>query len=260
MRSKHNIKLKFDNNLRGTSCPTNLNTSHDGAEGHYIEKMMGLTHNSKCEPDMDGYELKTESAKTTLGDWSANEYVFSKRRDTLNKINNWTNQHQMSRRKFIETFGTKKNGRYSWSGSCFPIYGRMNECGQIINIDDAGNIGIYYNYEKDHRPEKIDFPEFLKEKEQCIAFWSSDKLKKHVDTKFNVNGTFKVVKNKGVYSHIVFYNPFTFQYFIDFFKTGTILLDSGMNAGTSRNRQSFRTKPCFWNKLICETYPAVEQL
>ena len=258
MTSKQKIKDKFDNTLRGTSCPTELNREHDGAEGHYIEKMMGLSHNSKCEPDMDGYELKVESAKTTLGDWSASEYLFSKRRDILNKINNRTNEHQMTKQKFIETFGTKKNERYSWSGSCFPIYGRINECGQIINVDDVGNISIHYNYEEDRRPEKVNFPEFLKQKEQCIAIWTSDKLKKHVNAKFNVNGIFKVIKNKGIYSKIVFYNPFTFQYFIEFFKTGTIILDSGMNAGTSRNRQSFRTKACFWNKLICETYPAID--
>jgi hypothetical protein len=48
MTSKQSIKDKFDINLKGTSCPTNLNPTHDGAEGHHIEKMMGLTHNSKC--------------------------------------------------------------------------------------------------------------------------------------------------------------------------------------------------------------------
>jgi len=257
MTSKQNIKDKFDSHLRGTACPVGLNCDHDGAEGHYIEKMMGLCHNSKCEPDMDGYELKCESAKTTLGDWSASEYIFSKQRDILNKLNNWNKDDQMSRQKFIETFGTKKNERYSWSGSCFPIYGKINDCGQTINVDDSGNIAIHYNYQEDRRTEKINFPDFLKQNQKCIAFWSSDKLKKHVNTKFNVNGTFKIVKSNGVYSHIVFYKPFTYDYFIDFFKKGTILLDSGMNAGTSRNRQSFRTKSCFWNELISETYPEI---
>jgi hypothetical protein len=38
---------------------------------------MGIKHNSINGPDINGYEMKKYSTKTTLGDFSACEYVFS---------------------------------------------------------------------------------------------------------------------------------------------------------------------------------------
>lgn len=38
---------------------------------------MGIKHNAKNEPDINGYEMKKSSNKITLGDFSASEYLFS---------------------------------------------------------------------------------------------------------------------------------------------------------------------------------------
>ena len=54
---------------------------HCGEEGHVLEKWMGLTPNNKNEPDLFGYEMKKDSPKISFGDWSAEEYLFSKNKD-----------------------------------------------------------------------------------------------------------------------------------------------------------------------------------
>ena len=68
---------------------------------------MGITHNAKNEPDINGYEMKKSSTKTTLGDFSASEYAFSRknRRKDINILNNWTEDIKLSRSDFIKTFG-----------------------------------------------------------------------------------------------------------------------------------------------------------
>ena len=52
---------------------------HCGKEGHWLESRMGISPNSRNEPDLFGYEMKKGSPKTTLGDFSASEYAFSKK-------------------------------------------------------------------------------------------------------------------------------------------------------------------------------------
>ena len=70
----------FIQNIKGREvCLNNKNKKHCGKEGHWLEAQMGLKHNSKNEPDIYGYEMKKSSPKTTLGDYSASEYAFSKK-------------------------------------------------------------------------------------------------------------------------------------------------------------------------------------
>jgi hypothetical protein len=46
---------------------------------HWLETKMGIKHNAKNEPDINGYEMKKSSIKITLGDFSASEYIFSRK-------------------------------------------------------------------------------------------------------------------------------------------------------------------------------------
>ena len=41
---------------------------------------MEISHNSNNEPDILGYEMKKNSSKITFGDFSASEYLFSKKK------------------------------------------------------------------------------------------------------------------------------------------------------------------------------------
>lgn len=57
------------------------NKRHDGRYGNWLEKQFGIKPNGKNAADILGYELKNETStgRTSFGDWSANEYVFTKK-------------------------------------------------------------------------------------------------------------------------------------------------------------------------------------
>ena len=126
---KQYIISLFTTNVKGVEICLEGNVNHDGKEGHWLEQKMGIKHNAKNEPDINGYEMKKFSNKITLGDFSASEYVFSKKRHSINEMNNWTEVEKMDRTTYIRPFGNpnpKKNNRYSWSGSCVPKYNNWN--------------------------------------------------------------------------------------------------------------------------------------
>ncbi len=176
-------------------CLDNKNEKHCGKEGHWLETQMGLKHNSKNEPDLYGYEMKKSSPKTTLGDYSASEYAFSKKnkRNIINQNNNWNDDNKLERSDFIKIFGNPnpaKNNRYSWSGSCVPTYNKWNSNGQILIVNENNDIVIIYSFSKDSRSMKEDFPTFLKNDNIIIALWKSEKMKLHINNKFNKKGFF----------------------------------------------------------------------
>ena len=224
-------------------------SNHCGSEGHFLEKLMGIQANSKNEPDIHGYEMKKYSSKITFGDWSAEEYIFKP--GTLLA----SQQIKISRPEFIKTFGTqnpKKHNRYSWSGTCIPSYNVWNDYGQIMTTDSRNNLYIVYKSQFDKYLDSK--PEWCKEIQDCIlAYWSHEKIKKHVENKFCNNGFFVCKKNNdGVYDRIAFGKKINFDVWIENLKNGTIFFDSGMYNGNKRNYSIFRAKKHFWDSLILE--------
>lgn len=56
---------------------SSLNSAHDGREGDWLTKEMGLSVNGLNEPDFKGFEMKKDSKeKTSFGDWSPDEAIF----------------------------------------------------------------------------------------------------------------------------------------------------------------------------------------
>ena len=261
---KQQIITLFQNNVKGVEiCLEGQNLNHCGKEGHWLETKIGIKHNSKNEPDINGYEMKKSSSKTTLGDFSASEYAFSgkNKRNTINHLNNWTDEIKISRSDFIKIFGNpnpSKNNRHSWSGSCVPTYENWNSNGQILTINENKDIIIYYSYSNDTRSIKVDFPLFLinclnKNDKIVIALWKSEKMKSHINNKFNKKGFFLCKKIENTYQKICFGKSFNFDHFIECIKNKKIIFDSGMYDGNSRNYSQFRGS-CFWNDLVSEEY------
>jgi hypothetical protein len=255
---QHIIEL-FNNNVRGLEiCLDGQNTKHCGKEGHWLETKMGIQHNSKNEPDINGYEMKKSSKKTTLGDFSASEYAFSQKnkRVSINIMNNWTDEMVLNRSSFIKIFGNpnpKKNNRCSWSGSCVPTYNDWNSNGQILTISKDNDIIIYYSFSKDTRSTKTTIPIFLQHDNIVIALWKAEKMREHINKKFNNKGFFICMKKDNVYDKICFGRSFDFEYFIESIKNKKIIFDSGMYDGNTRNYSQFRGS-YFWNELITEEY------
>jgi hypothetical protein len=254
---KQYIITLFNKNVKGVDiCSEGKN--HCGEEGHWLEKKMGIKHNAKNEPDINGYEMKKSSRKITLGDFSASEYVFSEKnkRNRINTLNNWTDEIKLSRSDFIRTFGNpnpNKNNRHSWSGKCVPTYNNWNSNGQTLTINEHDDIIIYYSYSKDTRCIKVDFPLFLQNDNIAIAVWTYAKMKPHIDKKFNNKGFFICKKIDNKYEKICFGRAFNFEYFIECIKNKKIIFDSGMYDGNSRNYSQFRGSG-FWDELIIEEY------
>lgn len=185
--SKQDIIELFRTNIKNKVYKKSKE-ENDGNEGYWLEKMMKLKPNSNNAPDIGGYEMKKQSNKISFGDWSG-EYLFSQKRNLIDIIND--EKIIMTKEEFIKYFGNKtedKKDRYSWSGSCIPKYGKWNKCGQMLTIDESKNILAMYSYDNDTRKTKN--TDKWKDKEICIAIWSSEKMKKHVEDKFNQNGFF----------------------------------------------------------------------
>jgi hypothetical protein len=68
MEEKQIIINLFNLNVKGKE----ININNKGCEGYWLEKQMGIKHNSRCEPDLYGYEMKKHAIKITFGDISAN--------------------------------------------------------------------------------------------------------------------------------------------------------------------------------------------
>jgi len=245
---KQKIIDLFNKNIKNKDINLNdYNIKHNGKEGYWLEKNMNIKHNSNNIPDIYGYEMKKGSSKITFGDFTASEYLFTNKK------------YDISRDNFIKYFGNfnKNKNRYSWSGSCIPQYNIWNENGQILKINDNNDICIFYSYSKDKRINKnIHIPINIQIDNLLIVIWYKDKIKNHINNKFNNKGFFICKKdNSNKYNKICFGKPFDFYYFIESIKNYDIIFDSGMNQDNNRNYSHFRSKnKDFWEKLIIEEY------
>lgn len=249
------IIKKFMDNVKGKEVI--FEKTHCGSEGFWLEKQFGIEHNCINEPDIFGYELKKDSKKITFGDFSASEYMFTKKKTFLNKINEFSENVVISRDEFLHYFGLAnplKNNRYSWSGKCVPKYNEWNTCGQMMKFNDDLDLCVYYSFEKDLREMKMNIPKYL-QKDIIIAIWKKSKLEQHINKKFNKSGFFICKKVDGKYEKLCFGKPFDFYYFVNNVKNKNIIFDSGMHEGNNRNYSQFRSlKINFWDNLITEEY------
>ena len=238
------IEETFEKNVRGVVPDlAGFNSKHDGAEGDWLTKKMGLTVNGKNEPDFMGFEMKKHSKnKTTFGDWSPNEALFLGR------------QKSMDREKFLEVFGSPniaKGGRFSWSGQVFPKVGNYNSYGQILTVDKVNNIFAIYDHRKNEvESSRAHIPQIFRTGEVTLAKWRHDSLRKKVETKFNQRGWFRCLKNDhGAYDRIQFGGPINFENFMRLFSNGTIYIDCGMHQVNTRPYMTFRASNRLWDQL-----------
>jgi hypothetical protein len=248
-QEKRKIIDMFMKNVKGKKANvTGSNVKHSGSGGHWLEKQMGVRHNAANKPDLFGFEMKNHtSSKTSFGDWGASYYIFN------------DPDYNISRDQFMEIFGSpnpKKNNRYSWSGRPVPKINQYNNFGQILKVDEDNNIFAVYSFEKDQRDNKeIIVPVNMKKNNLIIAKWNKDKIKKHLEKKFNQNGWFKCFKDKnGVYQNIAFGAPMNIDIWIELVREGIVFLDSGMYQTNPRNYSMWRASNNFWESLIVETY------
>ncbi|MFA7315905.1 MAG: LlaMI family restriction endonuclease [Candidatus Paceibacterota bacterium] len=246
---KRKIISLFKKNVKGKKADlTKYQSKHDGKEGHWLEAQMNIRANADNLPDLYGYEMKKDAkGKTTFGDWSADYYIFHDKK------------YKITRDLFLQIFGKpnpKKGGRFSWSGEPCPTIKSFNSFGQKLFVDKNQNILVKYYYSKDQRKNKSKVvPLIMQIDNLIIAHWKKESIKKKLESKFNVKGWFRCLKNKdGVYTSIVFGDPLNFKTWIEGVKTGEVFFDSGMYQGNIRPYSQWRANNIYWDNLITSTY------
>lgn len=254
--AKNSIIKLFFKEVKGKIPDTSKsNIGHDGKGGHWLETQMGISHNSKNEADLDGYEMKNNTtSKTTFGDWSANYYIY---KDT----NYFAKARTIENRdKFMTIFGgpsAEYEGRYSWSGRSAPKISGYNVFGQKLIVDKQNNILATYSFSADTRKNKNQIiPPSMKKENLVLARWEAESIAKKVEKKFNKSGWFKCEKDKksGAYTSIVFGGPINFESWITGVKEGVIFFDSGMHIGNKRPYSNWRADNRYWQSLVIETH------
>lgn len=245
------IERTFNENVKGQIADlSGFNRSHDGAEGDWLTKKMGLTVNGRNEPDFHGFEMKKDSPKTTFGDWAPDQALYMSPSRGI--------PAQLERSLFLRTFGTpkssneaRKNGRYSWSGEVFPTVNGVNRYGQKLVVSKAGDVDAVYSFHDDRRPEKdLLIPKEFQKEKLVLAHWSADKLKTRLERKFNQLGWFKCIKDSsGRYTSLQFGRPINFELFIEMVRKGEIFCDCGMYDGNNRPYMTWRASSKIWDSL-----------
>jgi len=255
-KNKKQIIDIFEANVKGQIPDlSGYNENHDGAEGHWLEKKMGILPNSNNEADLLGYEMKKPTKKkTSYGDWSSDVALWNKKNKPYPEISVLHRDNE-----FLKYFGSPnplKENRLSWSGRPVPKVGSYNEFGQILKVDADDNIVAYYSFSKDPRPNKgALIPRALQREDLILAKWTKDSLLTKVENKFNDKGWFKCYKDHaGQYAEIGFGNPFTYSDWIGLVKRGIVYFDSGMYAGNPRPYSQWRANNSHWDSLIIEKY------
>lgn len=246
---KQKIIRLFNKNVKGRVPDTSTsNIRHDGKGGHWLEVQMGIAHNASNSPDLLGFEMKNNtSVKTTFGDWSADYYIFK------------DEKYDIDRSKFLTIFGAPnaaKENRHSWSGKPTPKISGFNSFGQILKVDKEGNISGVYSFSEDKRVDKSKIvPKAMQKDNLVIARWSAEMMKGRVESKFNMLGWFKCLKDpEGAYSSIVFGAPINFDSWIDGVRKGLIYFDSGMYEGNVRPYSQWRADNKYWDSLVTDIH------
>lgn len=248
---KKEILSTFNERVKGQIPDLSaFNKNHDGAEGDWLTVSMGLTVNGKNEPDFKGFEMKKDSEKTTFGDWQPDFSLYKKPSKGLNAA--------LTREDFLKIFGQKskdqsgrKLGRYSWSGKVFPSVKATNSFGQIMKIDNKGNVKALYNFSQDSRNNKSKIvPNELQIDDLVLAEWTAGNLKYRLERKFNKLGWFKCLTDSdGRYVSIQFGKPINFDSFISLARTGDIFCDCGMYSTNPRPYMNWRAAKNIWDLL-----------
>jgi hypothetical protein len=239
---KQQIITIFNNNVKGREmCLEGQNINHCGKEGHWIETQMGIKHNAKNEPDINGYEMKTGKKITTFVDKAPDNMFLDG--------NIMSKRNRISKTEFWDKYGSAKESDEKTIGGW--KFDRYNKCGQKIGVDEDNNIYVLYDYEQDMRENKESLQ--LNKTPHIIMQWNANTIKNTIENKFNKNGFFKCKKIGNKYEKICFGNKITFDEWMSAFKNAIIYHD-GYSKLNGRGRHVFRASNKFWDELITEEY------
>jgi hypothetical protein len=240
---KQHILTLFNNHVRDVEiCVEGQNINHCGKEGHWLETKMGIKHNAKNEPDINGYEMKTGDKVTTFIDKAPDTIYLNGDKLTI--------RNKKLKEEYWKKYASIKESDKATIGGW--RIDQFNYSGQKLCVDEKNNIFVVYDYSQDKRENKECLLDLNKET-HIIMQWNADTLKSAIENKFNQKGFFKCVKENNKFVKICFGRSITFDFWIDQVKKGIIYHD-GYSKVNGRGRHVFRAANKFWNELITEEY------
>lgn len=265
---------------------SDLKLSHKGNLGHWLETRLGGNIDADGNADLNGFECKVESKKTTWGDWGAPYRIFcDKSYKIFHKKNSYENMWTLVKSLGVRRDDPQKGIYYSMSGESFPSYiNDITDIGLSL-VEEDSDILLTYSFSRDQRHNKdLVTPDELKKDSLVIFKWhgtnnSFDSFRNNVEvnnlpieTKFTgVNATTsleeRVRRKFGIYGVVIglndnsrgfyglkFLKSFAFDDWIDAFKNKNIIYDSALTTRNKRPYNQWRSPSKFMETLVEEIY------
>ena len=291
MLSKEESRLfiinNFNKNVLGKyPNESELKSNHDGKIGHWLEKRLGGNVDSDGNADLNGYECKVESKKTSWGDWSAPYRIFcDKSYKIFYKENAYENMWTLVKSLGVLRQHAKEGNYYSMSGKDFPQHiNSLTDIGLSI-IEKDSDILLTYDFSKDLRHDKNEVtPDELKKECLTIFKWygtdisfnefkrkvkednlpidvkldghqASVSLETRIRRKFGIYGVVIGLKDKakGFYG-LKFLKSITYQDWLNAFKNKNIIFDTALTTRNKRPYNQWRSSAKFMKTLEEDTY------
>lgn len=284
--SRQTIINNFHKNIFGKCLEkTKIKSNHEGNLGHWIESNLGGKIDADGNADLNGYECKIQSKKTSWGDWGAPYRIFCDQRYKLfNKKSIYENMWTLVKAIGVKRISDKNEIYYSMSGKDVPQYiNDLTNIGLTLK-EEEGDIMYVYNFSQDKRESKKMMPKELQKDELIIMKWyGSNKslinykesiiknnlpikvqwegnnacisLEERIRRKFGVYGTVIVLhdKSKGFYG-LKFLKNISFTDWINFFKNKDVIYDTALTTRNKRPYNQWRSSSKFMNSLEEENY------
>lgn len=285
--SKQKIIENFHKNILGKyPDKIEINNSHKGKLGHWIESKLGGRVDSDGNADLDGFECKIESKKISWGDWGASYRIFcDKSYKLFNKRNNFENMWML-----VKALGVKRNSQdngdyYSLSGKDVPKY-INDETNTGLSLREVNGDIIYnYNFSTDQRNFKSEIvPDDMQKDDLVIFKWhgtnksfklykenlisnnlpisvlwngpnASVSLEERIRRKFGIYGVVVVLMNDSKkFCGLKFLKNISFYDWLNFFKNREVIYDSALTTRNRRPYNQWRSTLKFMKKLEDEIY------
>jgi hypothetical protein len=285
--SRQNIIANFHKNVLGRyPKESELKTAHKGNLGHWLESNLGGTIDADGDADLNGYECKVESKKTSWGDWGAPYRIFcDKSYKIFNKKNTYENMWVLCKSLGVERLHDKDGVYFSMSGKHIPKYINDQTDIGLSLIEEDQDIYIKYSFSEDKRDDKdILTPNELKKDNLVIYKWhgtnqsfdifkndvinnnlpigvtltglnASVSLEERIRRKFGIYGIVIGMhnKNNGFYG-LKFLRSITYQDWLSFFKEKNVIYDTALTSRNNRPYNQWRSPAKFMQTLEEEIY------
>ena len=291
MLTKEESRLKIIENfhlnvLNKIPQESELRSAHKGNLGHWLETNLGGKIDADGNADLNGYECKVESAKTSWGDWGSPYRIFcDKSYEIFNRDTAYENMWILVKALGVRRDDPDKGVFYSMSGKHVPKYSNdITDIGLSL-VKKNSDILMTYSYSKDLRKDKNRItPDDFKRDDIPIFKWhgtnesfnafkdeviknnlpidvtfegakASVSLEERIRRKFGIHGMVIGLKDKSNrFYGLKFLKSITLEDWLTFFDDKNVIYDTGLTTRNRRPYNQWRSSSKFMRTLEEEVY------